>query len=90
MIRAALFCLSAASIARAEATGADDASKNKLCRALGKLDTVADWLPMMLGELEAQKEWGADPAHRKWLSAHRLTGSNLRSAPSAQPNVRPD
>jgi hypothetical protein len=78
-VRAALFCLSAASIAHVEARFDDDALKNRLCPPLALPNSCEDWLPMTLGELRVQKQWAEDPALRQWVSEHRLTGSNLRS-----------
>ena len=85
-VRAALFCLSAASIAHLEATFDDDAQKNRHCPPVPLPDISADWPSMMLAELAVQKVWGSDPALRQWLSAHRLSGSNLRTAQRDQPD----
>ena len=84
-MRAALFCLSAASIAHVEARFDDDALKNRLCPPLALPDSCEDWLPMTLGELRVQKQWAEDPALRQWVSEHRLTGSNLRSKRTDKP-----
>jgi hypothetical protein len=84
-VRAALFCLSAASIAHVEARFDDDALKNRLCPPLALPNSCEDWLPMTLGELRVQKQWAEDPALRRWLSEHRLTGSNLRSKRTDRP-----
>ena len=84
-VRAALFCLSAASIAHVEARFDDDALKNRLCPPLALPDSCEDWLPMTLGELRLQKQWAEDPALRQWVSEHRLTGSNLRSKRTDRP-----
>jgi hypothetical protein len=84
-VRAALFCLSAASIAHAEARFDNDALKNRLCPPLALPDSCEDWLPMMLGELRVQKQWAEDSALRRWVSEHRLTASNLRSKRTDRP-----
>ena len=81
----ALCCLSAASIAHVEAPFDDDALKNRLCPPLALPNSCEDWLPMTLGELRVQKQWAEDPARRQWVSAHRLTGSNLRSKRTDRP-----
>ena len=84
-VRAALFCLSAASIAHVEARFDNDALKNRLCPPLALPNSCEDWLPMTLGELRVQKQWAEDPALRQWVSEHRLTGSNLRSKRTDRP-----
>jgi hypothetical protein len=86
VMRANLFCMSAASIARVEAAFEDDAQKNKLCAPMGMTDSLTDWIPATLGELETQRLWTAEPALRQWLGGHRLTGSNLRTAKKDQPD----
>jgi hypothetical protein len=84
-VRAALFCLSAASIAYVEARVDDEALKNRLCPPLALPNSSEDWLPMTLGELSVQKQWAEHPALRQWVSEHRLTGSNLRSKRTERP-----
>jgi hypothetical protein len=84
-MRANLRCRSAASIARVEATVDDDARKNELCVPMSMTDDTSDWVPQMLGELEAQRRWSADPELRRWLGAHRLTGANLLSRDQPDP-----
>jgi hypothetical protein len=86
VMRANLFSMSAASIAIVEAKIEDEAQKNRLCAAMGMMDTMADWAPTMLAELEAQRVWAADPVLRQWLGGHRLTGANLRTAKKDQPD----
>jgi hypothetical protein len=86
MMRANLFCMSAASIAAVEARFDDDTLKNRLCAPMSMTDSLSDWVPAMLGELEAQKYWAADAGLRQWLGGHRLTGSNLRTAKKDQPD----
>jgi hypothetical protein len=79
MIRAGLFCFSAAVIAHLESTTDDDAQKNHLCPPLQAPDADTDWLLLMKAETSILKRWSTDASLRQWISQHRLGGANLRS-----------
>ena len=66
--------LSAAMIAFVEAHTDDDAIKNALCGPVSMGDTVADYVPLILGNMANQKRQSQDPDLRAWLRASRLDG----------------
>lgn len=86
MIRAGLFCLSAAVIAHVEASYDSDAAKNQLCVPMQAPDAATDWLLLMQAENDTLARWSADKALRQWMAGHRLAGANLRSTEAVAPD----
>ena len=73
--------LSAAMIAFVEAHKHDDAIKNALCEPVSMGDTVADYVPLILGNMVNQQRQSQDRDLRAWLRASRLDGfSGLMTA----------
>ena len=73
--------LSAAMIAFVEAHSDDDASKNALCQPVSMGDTVADYVPLILGNMANQQRQSHDSDLRAWLRKSRLDGfSGLMAA----------
>jgi NAD(P)-binding Rossmann-like domain len=66
--------LSAAMIAFVEANKHDDASKNALCEPVPMGDTVADYVPLILGNMANQQRQSHDSDLRAWLRTSRLDG----------------
>ena len=64
--------LSAAMIAFVEARKADDEVKNTLCQPVTMGDTVADYVPLILGNLANQRRHSQDSDLRAWLRSSRL------------------
>ncbi len=79
MIRAGLFCFSAAVIAHLETSAASDAEKNALCPPMQAPDGISDWLVLMKQENEIARLWAPQKELRHWVGQHRLSGANLRS-----------
>ena len=73
--------LSAAMIAFVEAHSDNDAIKNALCEPVSMGDTVADYVPLILGNMANQQRQSQDSDLRAWLRASRLDGfSGLMAA----------
>jgi hypothetical protein len=73
--------LSAAMIAFVEAHKHDDAIKNALCEPVSMSDTVADYVPLILGNMVNQQRQAHDSDLRRWLRTSRLDGfSGLMAA----------
>ena len=73
--------LSAAMIAFVEAQNHDDAIKNALCQPVSMGDTVADYVPLILGNMANQQRQSHDSDLRAWLLKSRLDGfSGLMAA----------
>jgi hypothetical protein len=73
--------LSAAMIAFVEARKHDDAIKNALCEPVSMGDTVADYVPLILGNMANQQRHSHDCDLRAWLRKSRLDGfSGLMAA----------
>tara|TARA_R110000803_G_scaffold193586_1_gene256542 strand:- start:2291 stop:3679 length:1389 start_codon:yes stop_codon:yes gene_type:complete len=87
MVRAALFCISAAAIAFVEATHESLEDANRLCVPIATPDTDADWMRLILADMQVQRRWSADRNLSQWASQHRLTGANLRTPGSAEPDA---
>lgn len=66
--------LSAALIAFVEAHRDDDAMKNALCTPVSMGDTVADYVPLILGNMANQQRQSQDRDLRAWLRSSRLDG----------------
>ena len=66
--------LSAAIIAFVEAHKDDDAIKNALCEPVSMGDTVADYVPLILGNMANQQRQSHDSDLRAWLRKSRLDG----------------
>jgi hypothetical protein len=64
--------LSWAAVGHIEATRADDAEKNRLCRPITPPDTPRDWVRMMATDLGTQLLWSKDPGLREWQFQSRL------------------
>ena len=64
--------LSAAMIAFVEARKANDEVKNALCQPVSMGDTVADYVPLILGNLANQQRHSRDSDLRAWLRSSRL------------------
>ena len=75
MIRAPLFCFSAATIGHVESNYATDDEKNYLCPPIEAPDAATDWMILMQSENEILKRWAGDRALRQWASQHRLLRS---------------
>ena len=68
-------------IAFVEASKHDDASKNALCQPVSMGDTVADYVPLILGNMANQQRQSHDSDLRAWLLKSRLDGfSGLMAA----------
>ena len=52
----------------------DDANKNALCAPVSMGDTVADYVPLILGNMENQQRQSRDSDLRAWLRKSRLDG----------------
>jgi hypothetical protein len=73
--------LSAAMIAFVEAHKYDDEIKNALCEPVSMGDTVADYVPLILGNMANQQRQSHDSDSRAWLRKSRLDGfSGLMAA----------
>ena len=66
--------LSAAMIAFIEAHNDDEAIKNELCVPVSMGDTVADYVPLILGNMTNQQRQSRDRELRAWLRKARLDG----------------
>ena len=73
-VRSPLTVLSAAMIAFVEAQHVDDAIKNHLCAPVAMCDTIADYIPLILGNMANQHRHSQDRALRAWMRASRLDG----------------
>jgi hypothetical protein len=80
MVRAGLFCFSAAFIAHIEGDYDDEAEKNELCLPIQVARSDLDWLHLTLADLRRGRRWGTNKALRRWVSEHRLSGSGAGSA----------
>jgi hypothetical protein len=80
MVRAGLFCFSAAFIAHIEGTYDDEAEKNELCGPVQIARSDLNWLDLTLADLRRGRRWGTDKALRRWVSEHRLSGSGAGPA----------
>ena len=73
--------LSAAMIAFVEARYDNDKIKNTLCEPVSMGDTVADYVPLILGNMANQQRQAHDSDLRAWLRKSRLDGfSGLMAA----------
>ena len=61
-------------IAFVEAHKHDDAIKNALCEPVSMGDTVADYVPLILGNMANQQQQSHDSDLRAWLRKSRLDG----------------
>ena len=61
-------------IAFVEAHKHDDAIKNALCEPVSMGDTVADYVPLILGNMANQQRQSHDSGLREWLRKSRLDG----------------
>lgn len=73
-VRSPLTSLSAAMIAFIEAHNDDEAIKNELCVPVPMGDTVADYVPLILGNMANQQRQSQDGDLRAWLRKARLDG----------------
>ena len=65
---------SAAFIAHIEATGADEATKNKICSVVPLPNHDTDWIRLTIANLMNQFTWSQDKTIQKWLLENRLDG----------------
>ena len=61
-------------IAFVEARNDSEAIKNELCVPVSMGDTVADYVPLILGNMAAQQRQSRDRDLRAWLHKARLDG----------------
>lgn len=73
-VRSPLTVLSAAMIAFVEAHNGDDASKNAICAPVPMSDSVADYVPIILGNMANQRRQSQDRELRTWMRTARLDG----------------
>ncbi len=80
-VQSPLTILSAAMIAFIEAHNDDDTIKNGLCAPVAMCDTVADYVPLILGNMGNQQRQSKDRELRAWMRSSRLDGfSGLMAA----------
>jgi hypothetical protein len=83
-VRSPLTVLSAAMIAFVEAHNEDDSRKNALCAPLPMSDGVADYVPIIIGNMTNQLKQSQDRELRAWMRNSRLDGfSGLMAAVGA-------
>jgi len=73
-VRSPLTVLSAAMIAFVEAHNGDDVSKNAICAPVSMSDSVADYVPIILGNMANQRKQSQDRELRAWMRDARLDG----------------
>ncbi len=73
-VRSPLTVLSAAMIAFVEAHNKYDLSKNALCSPVAMSDSVADYVPIILGNMANQRQQSQDRELRAWMRNARLDG----------------
>ena len=73
-VRSPLTVLSAAMIAFIEARNEHDVSKNAICVPVSMSDSVADYVPIILGNMANQRRQSQDRELRAWMRTARLDG----------------
>ncbi len=65
---------SASLIAHVEASGRDEAEKNRLCGVVPLPNSTEDFLPMTAAMMMNQYNWGEDEDIKQWMLENRLDG----------------
>lgn len=77
-VRGGQIVFSAAFIAHIESAYEDESKKNQLCKVVPLPSKDTDWLHMLAGSMENQRNWKKDTELTQWLLDNRLDGfSNL-------------
>jgi len=76
-VRPGRLSFSAAFIAHVEAVYDDDAIKNDLCAPIPSAEVAADFLRNVLATLRNERRWATENALRRWIDAHRLSGTGF-------------
>jgi hypothetical protein len=71
-VRMAVPCFNAALLGRVEASGRDDAEKNRLCPPNAYPDTPLDWLRMLYQTMLLESMWAPEADISGWAAGSRL------------------
>jgi hypothetical protein len=81
-------CFSAGLIGRVEASGREDADKNRLCPPNAYPDTPFDWVRMVYLTIQLEPLWAPERDIREWLAGSRLNMTRQEEGALEDPQMQ--